>query len=389
MDKETIEEAVERFGTPIYLYDETILRKRVRMLLDLGLDNLFILYALKANSNPTLLSKIKDEGGARIGVDAVSPEEVSLARQIFPSGMVVFTGNNLTTKEALSVSQERVVLNIDSLSLLERIGSQITGERVWIRVNPDVGAGHHEHCITGGPESKFGIWHKLLPIAKAIVEKHNLQVTGLHQHIGSGILDTQDFQRATDAISGLISHFSDTLEFVDFGGGLGIPYKPNENPLDLAEMKNILAGFSEKHPGLTLVIEPGRFITAGAGLLVVEVTTLKHKPGTESYYVGVNSGFNHLARPIMYGAYHGIHNVSNLEGEKIPVDVVGNLCESGDCFARGRRLEMPREGDILVIEDAGAYGYSMASFYNLRPMPQEILLDKEGKLIRIRGERRA
>ena len=380
-----IQEATERFGTPLYFYEEQVIRDRVRQLLDLGVDSLLILYALKANSNLTLLEIIRDEGGNRIGVDAVSPGEVSLALQKFPPERVVFTGNNIATEEALEAMRQAVILNVDSLSLLERIGPSISGKKIWIRVNPDVGAGHHEHCITGGPESKFGIWHELLPAAGAMAENHGFEIHGIHQHIGSGILDVRHFQKAMEAMEVLIGSLPNTLRYVDFGGGLGIPYHPGDNPLNLAIMENLLQGFAARHRNLIPVIEPGRFLVSEAGTLVARVTTLKSEPQSRRVFVGVDSGFNHLVRPMMYGSFHRIENVSNPGGKLEPVNVVGNLCESGDCFAKDYMLSEPREGDLLAIRDAGAYGYSMASHYNLRPKPPEVLFTCNGSLIRIRG----
>ncbi len=392
LSNQFFQKTAETFGTPVYVYDESRIKCQLRRLFrHITYRPLAILYAVKANSNSHILKIIIDEYlkmGETVGIDAVSPGEVALILKagVLPEN-ILFTGNNTTDEEINFVVEKGVLPNIDSLSRLEKFGQKYPGHDVCVRINPDVGDGHHDHCITGGPESKFGIWYLEVGAIKKITESCKLKIIGVHQHIGSQTLDPDKFLFAMEVMLRVARNFPD-LKFIDFGGGLGVPYKPEEKPLDVealgAKMSSYFAEFCEEYnKPLRLVIEPGRYLVAEAGFLLVQVTTIKKNPDGR-IFIGVDSGFNHLDRPARYGSWHQIVNISNPTGPEVIVDIVGNLCESGDKFAVQRKIAGPREGDLLVINNAGAYGYSMSSNYNLRPRPPEVLVKGNGDIIEIR-----
>lgn len=386
IDREVFERIAEEFGTPVYVYGERYIQRQLRLLAEsITYQPKKILYAVKANFNPYILEIFKKAG---VGIDAVSPGEIALAlKGGFSPKDILFTGNNITDEEMDFAVEKGVLLNIDSLSRLEKFGKKYPGHKVCVRINPDVGAGHHDHCITGGPKSKFGIWYSEVEEIKRISESHQLEIVGIHQHIGSQILEVEKFLIAMEDLLKLAPNFPN-LEFIDFGGGLGVPYRPEENLLAIKEFgqktSEQFEGFCQKYGRrLTLVIEPGRYLVAEAGFLLTRVNTVKRNPDGR-VFVGVDSGFNHLIRPAMYGSFHPIFNISNPDGKKEKVDVVGNLCESGDKFAEQREISHVREGDLVVIGTVGAYGYSMSSHYNLRPRAAEVLIKPDNALQLIR-----
>lgn len=388
------EKIAKKFGTPVYVYDEKKIREQARLLYSsIPYQPKCLFYAMKANSNPSILNILKT---TKIGgIDAVSPEEFKKALEVgFRPEQIVFTGNNITDEEMDSAVNKKVRLNIDSLSRLEKLGKKYGGSEIWVRINSSIGAGHHSHCITGGPESKFGIWHTEAETIKRMAKKYGLKIVGLHQHIGSQILKVKVFLRAMEALLEVAKNFPD-LEGLDFGGGLGVPYKPGEKPLDVKRLGKKISkrfgNFCQSYDReLIMILEPGRYLVAEAGDLLTRVNTIKNNPDGR-IFVGVDTGFNHLIRPAMYGSYHEIINISNPHGynphgKKEKVDIVGNLCESGDKFATQREINHVIEGDLLVIKNAGAYGYSMASNYNSRAKPAEVLVgfDEKFRLIRKR-----
>jgi len=286
-----------------------------------------------------------------------------------------------------------VLINIDSLAQLRLMGEKYPGSDVCVRINPNVGAGHHNHVITGGPESKFGIHCARVDEVKKTVEKYGLKITGVHQHIGSGILSPEKFIEAMDVLLETAGKFDD-LSFIDFGGGIGVPYRDDEKRIDVGVLGQKISDefnrFCNRYgKRLRLVIEPGRYIVAECGYLLATVTAVKQ--GEKHRFVGVDTGFNHLVRPAMYGSYHRIINGSHVAGETTGQAIAGNICESGDTFTRDengivdRELPVFSEGDIVCICNAGAYGFSMSSNYISRPRPAEILV-KQGtsRLIRRR-----
>ncbi len=398
-----------KFGTPLYVYDEETMRSKVRALVQhVSYRPLKIYYAAKANTNLSILKLIRDEGKEAVGIDAVSPGEIELALKAgFRPSQIIFTSTSVTNEEMKFAINKKVLVNCDSLSQLERYGRLNPNSDVCFRVNPDVGAGHHSHVITGGPESKFGIWADDVPKAFAIAAKYRLKIVGMHQHIGSGILETGKFMAAMKVLLSVINKHKDELgglEFVDFGGGLGVPYRPGQKPIGLKEFgaaiselfTDFCSSFGRK---LSMAIEPGRFIVAESGALLCTVNTVKRTP--KHKFVGVDTGFHHLIRPMAYGSYHPIVVVDNCSsseesGKKRKMEkvaVCGDVCESGDVFTRDengivdRELPPIIEGDVLAILVAGAYGFSMASNYNTRPRPAEVLVNgKESRVIRKRED---
>ncbi|MBU6323319.1 MAG: diaminopimelate decarboxylase [Patescibacteria group bacterium] len=365
-----------KYGTPLYVYRQSVVAETYRRLrAAIPYPKTRIYYACKANANAKLLATLRRAGAC---IETVSPGEVALAlRAGFPPSRISFTCSNLSEKELLAVAKKGVRMHLDSLNQVRRIGAAFPGSSIFVRINTGLGAGHHSHVITGGPESKFGIYHTDIPELLRIVREYGLTVAGLEQHIGSNILDARAFVRAMRNLLESAKRFPD-LEAIDFGGGLGIPYRPEEKPLDVralgARVSAAFAKFCKAYGReLELAIEPGRYLVAEAGALLAEVTDRKET--TAHSFVGVDTGFNHLVRPMMYGSYHHIFNLTNPRGKKESVTVAGNICESGDIFAKHRALPAPRIGDLLLFADAGAYGYVMGSDYNQRPRPREIVLD--------------
>ncbi len=388
-----------QFGTPVYVYDEETIRSKVGLLLqNISYKPLKIYYAAKANANLSIMKIIKEEGKELVGIDAVSPGEIESALKAgFRPEQILFTSTSVTDDEMRFAVGKKILVNCDSLSQLERYGKINPNSKVCFRVNPDVGAGHHNHVITGGPETKFGIWVDDVGEALAIAAKHNLKVVGIHEHIGSGILETGKFLTAMNVLLSIVAKYKSQLqhlEFVDFGGGIGVPYRPDQKPIDFLEFGaavsklfgDFCSSFGKK---LVMVIEPGRFLVAESGVLLCTVNTIKQTP--KHKFVGVDTGFNHLIRPMAYGSYHPILVADNCNGnsgeKKEKVAVCGNICESGDVFTRNeegiadRELPPIREGDVLAILVAGAYGFSMASNYNARPRPPEVLVS--GRNVRV------
>ncbi|MFH1276505.1 MAG: diaminopimelate decarboxylase [Candidatus Woesearchaeota archaeon] len=368
----------EQFGTPLYVYDSNLIKQRYQELKEfIPHPRLRLYYAMKANYNPHILTLLMREGAF---IDAVSPAEVLLALNIgFQKEQIIFTANMMTDEEMQEVYQTGVLFNIGSLSELERFGKFFPGSEVCIRFNPEVVAGFHERVRTGGKDTKFGILLENLELVKEISKKYQLKIVGVHEHTGSGIPETVDMLSGLRNIINIINqeNFPD-LKFVDFGGGFQIPYQENELRKDYASFgKVVIELFDEccKQFGkeLNLVFEPGRYLVAESGVLVVQVNTIKEN--SNHLIVGVNSGFPQLIRPMFYNAYHKIGNLSNPKGLIKKYDVAGNICESGDYFTVARELPEIRVEDFLVIKDAGAYCYSMGGIYNLRAMPMEIMVN--------------
>lgn len=386
-----------KFGSPLYVYDESIIKERVRKLLtSVQYENLRIHYAMKANSNLRILELLRKEG---CYIDAVSQEEVLIALKAgFPPQKILYTAINLSLEDMWFAVKHKIRLNIGSLIALEIFGEYFPGSSVSIRINPDFGAGHHDHCVTGGRESKFGIFYSAgevndLSKVPDIIAQYNLKLVGIHAHIGSGILDETKYIELMKVILGLAKGFPG-LEFIDFGGGIGVPYMPEEKDFDLqafgSHLDALLTEFTQEYGSKpAIALEPGRFLVAESGYLLATITDIKKTP--KFTFIGIDSGFNHLIRPMAYGSYHGIINASNVEDTREEVAVSGYLCESGDVFTRNeegivpRLIPNPEIGNILALMNAGAYGYSMASNYNSRPKPAEVMVSNgKGKLIRRR-----
>lgn len=374
--------AADTFGTPVYVYEENVIRTQCQKL-KRHFPEIEFHYAVKANANPELLRIIREEG---IGAEAVSLGELNAAKRAgFPKSTLSFTCASLSEEELIKAARTGARINLDSLTQLETWGRNGLGKDVSLRINQGIGAGHHAHVMTGGPHSKFGITLKDIPKAKDMAALYGLRITSIQQHIGSNVLDADIFVKAVRALLGTAAKFPDVTH-VDFGGGLGIPYRPEEQELNLKtlgkSMRILLREFKDrKGREIVFAMEPGRFIVAESGTLVTSVTDLKET--TKRTFVGVNTGFNHLIRHAMYGAYHQIGIVGRRSGKKACITVAGNICESGDLLAINRLMLLPKIGELLAIRNAGAYGFSMASHFNLRALPKEVLLDGEGNLSEI------
>ena len=384
------------FGTPLYVIDENRIRdnyQRFYNAFSKYYPNFKVFYACKANTNLSVLKILEEEGCC---IDAVSPGEVYISRKMgFSGDRILFTGNNITNEELKFVLDQGAVLNIDSVSALKRLSEIIdpNGLKISFRVNPMVGAGHHDHCITGGVMSKFGIMDSEAVEVYELAKELGFNPIGMHSHIGSGILDPEPFKLAIEStidIAGKVHQEAGIdFEFVDFEGGVGIPYTPEENIVDIDTFaKENIALFKEKlkeydmgNP--TMYLEPGRYIVGDASDLLVRVNSVK-----QSYrkFIGVDAGFNTLLRPAMYDSYHHIVVANKMnEPDTEKVDIAGNVCESGDLFARDRPVPDIEEGDLLAILNAGAYGFTMSSNYNSRPLTPEVLV-KDGKCYLVREE---
>ena len=383
---ETLREAAERFGTPVYVHFEATVRARCRALAA-ALDGLptRLLYALKANATPAILRLIAEEG---FGFDAVSPGELALLRALgVDARRVLYTTTSASDAELDLVAASGALLNVDDVERLDTFGARYPGAEVCVRFNTGVGAGHHRHVVTGGKEAKFGVPLDQAEAVADVASRHGLRVVGVHQHAGSGVREPETLWPAVEGLLGVAPLFP-ALRFVNAGGGLGVPYRPGEAPLDVARLR---AGVAEPaldrlaamgRAGVEVWFEPGRYLVAESGALVTRVHTLK--PTADRVFAGTDSGFNQLLRPTLYDAYHALANLSNPDGPLQTYDVVGNVCESGDLFARQREVQELRRGDLLAVLDTGAYGVAMASTYNLRPLPAEVLVREDGTLELVR-----
>ena len=373
-----------QFGTPLYIYDGEKIVSQVKKLQEaFSSVPLKIKYATKALSNINILKLIRNVGA---GIDAVSIEEVKIGLLAgYTPEEIMYTPSGVEFEEIQEAVSMGIMINLDSLPLMEQFG-KIYGGTVGacIRINPHIMAGGNLKISVGHKESKFGISVEQLPMIVELVRKYQLNIIGLHIHTGSDILDAEVFLKGGNVLFEAAMKFPD-LKFLDFGGGFKVAYKPNDIATDIMEVgKAVGEAFQEfcvKYGRqLELWLEPGKFLVSEAGYLLVKATVIKETPTVT--FVGVDSGLNHLIRPMMYDAYHSLYNLSNTEGKKEKYNVVGYICET-DTIASHRELSKVSEGDLLVIKNAGAYGYSMASNYNSRLRPAEVLI-WHGKPLKIR-----
>jgi diaminopimelate decarboxylase len=385
-------ELVEKYGSPLYVYNEAILRERCRELKSLLKYKKFeVQFSAKANSNLTLLKILKDEG---INADAVSPGEIFIQLKAgFEPSQIFYVSNNASAEELKFAIENNVTVSVDSVSQLDLFGRLNPGGRVAIRFNPGIGAGHCEKVVTAGSNTKFGVDAVFLPEIKELIHKHDLRLVGINQHIGSLFMDRKPYMDSVRALFDIAVNF-DGLEFIDMGGGFGVPYNKQggEERLDLRllgnELDEIITEFMRLYGReIKVKIEPGRYIPAESSVLLGTVHTVKYNYGKK--YIGTDIGFNVFSRPVMYNSYHDIeiYRKDRKKSENCEVvNVVGNICETGDIITKERLLPQIFEGDILGILDTGAYGYAMSSNYNSRLRPAEILITETGdeKLIRRR-----
>jgi diaminopimelate decarboxylase len=339
-------------------------------------------YAVKALSNVNILSYMHNLGA---GLDTVSIQEVKLGLSAgVPAQMIIFTPNGVSLEEIEEAAELGVQINIDNLSILEQFGSKHPDVPVCIRINPHVMAGGNANISVGHIDSKFGISIHQLPHIVRIVENTGMCINGIHMHTGSDILDIDVFLHAAEILFTTAKSFHD-LEFLDFGSGFKVPYHPNDIETNIEELGQKLGerfkSFCKDYgKELTLAFEPGKFLVSEAGYFLTQVNVVKQT--TSTVFAQVNSGFNHLIRPMLYGSQHHIENISNPNGRERFYSVVGYICET-DTFANNRRINEISEGDLLCFHNAGAYCFSMASNYNSRFRPAEIFWHQgEAKLIR-------
>ena len=375
-----------QFGSPVYVYDAEKIQSQFHRLTSAfaKVKQLKINYAVKALSNISVLKFLHQQGA---GMDTVSIQEVRLSLEAgVPPEMIIYTPNGVSLKEIEKAADLGVQINIDNLSILEQFGTRHPNVPVCIRINPHVMAGGNHNISVGHIDSKFGISIHQLPHVQRIVENTKMTVNGIHMHTGSDILDIDVFLHASEILFDAARHFDD-LAFIDFGSGFKVPYHQGDIETNIEEFGERLSiRFNEfcKEYGkpLTLAFEPGKFLVSEAGKFLVQVNVVKQT--TSTVFAQVDSGFNHLIRPMLYGSQHQITNVSNPKGRERFYSVVGYICET-DTFANNRRISEIREGDILAFSNAGAYAFTMASNYNSRYRPPEVLwYQGEAHLIRKR-----
>ena len=384
MENNVLTSIANQFGSPIYVYDAEKMEHQYKRLTQAfqNVPQLRINYAVKALSNVNILSYMHSLGA---GLDTVSIQEVKLGLYAgVPAQMIIFTPNGVSLEEIEEAAVLGVQINIDNLSLLEQFGSKHPDVPVCIRINPHVMAGGNANISVGHIDSKFGISIHQLPHIVRIVENTGMRINGIHMHTGSDILDIDVFLHAAEILFTTAKSFHD-LEFLDFGSGFKVPYHPNDIETNIEELGQKLGerfkSFCKDYgKELTLAFEPGKFLVSEAGYFLTQVNVVKQT--TSTVFAQVNSGFNHLIRPMLYGSQHHIENISNPNGRERFYSVVGYICET-DTFANNRRINEISEGDLLCFHNAGAYCFSMASNYNSRFRPAEIFWHQgEAKLIR-------
>lgn len=387
------EDIVKEYGTPLYVYNEEILRKHMDAVANVITKYPYTAnYSIKANTNIHILKLALEEGN---NCDAMSVGEIMmLLKAGFPVERIFFVPNNVGADELKFAIEKGVMTSLDSLEQLELYGTLNPGGKCAVRINPGVGAGHHEKVVTAGKKTKFGIAEEDIPKIFEICEKYNLTIAGINQHIGSLFMDPEPYLKAVTNLLRIARGFKN-LEFVDFGGGYGIPYHKldGEAEYPMEDFKErlvpILDEFVNDYGKAPLFkSEPGRYCVAEGSVILGRVNATKQNAG--KHYAGTDIGMNVLVRPSMYDSWHDIEIIR--DNEVVPrenmseITVTGNICESGDLLAKDRMMPEIKSGDLACVLDAGAYGYSMCSSYNSRPRPAEVMICKDGsvKLIRRR-----
>lgn len=386
MENQELIKIANEFGSPLYVYNGDKIESQYKRLKKAfhKIESFKIYYAVKALSNVSILKLLKKTGS---GLDTVSIEEVQLGLHAgFEPHEIIFTPNGVSLQEIEMVAKLGVQINIDNLSILEQFGTKNPSIPVCIRINPHVMAGGNANISVGHIDSKFGISIHQLPHILRVIENTKMHINGIHMHTGSDILDVEVFLYAAEILFETAKNFKE-LDFIDFGSGFKVPYKKGDIETDVEEFgKKLTKRFLnfEKEYGrpLTLAFEPGKFLVSEAGVFLASVNVVKQT--TSTVFAGINSGFNHLIRPMLYGSQHHIDNISNTKGKERFYTVVGYICET-DTFATNRRINEIHEEDILCFRNAGAYCFSMASNYNSRVKPAEVLwLNNQAHLIRQR-----
>ena len=385
------ENLVKEFGTPLYVYNEEIIRNRMHAVSEVITKYPYTAnYSIKANTNIHILKLALEEN---LNCDAMSEGELRMLEAAgFPIDRIFFVPNNVSEEDLQYAIDKGIMTSLDSLSQLETYGKLNPGGSCAVRINPGVGAGHHEKVVTGGKKTKFGIAEEDIDSIFEIAKKYNLTIAGINQHIGSLFMEPTPYLQAVSNLLRIAKKF-ENLKFIDFGGGYGIPYHKldDEAPYDMEAFKKalepILDDFVKDYGYAPLFkSEPGRFCVAEGCVLLGRVHAVKQNAGHD--FAGTDIGMNVLVRPSMYDSWHDIEVIR--EGKTVkrdslkPINVCGNICESGDLLAKDRMLPEIKKGDIACVLDAGAYGYSMCSTYNSRPRPAEVLICKDGSVKVIR-----
>ncbi len=386
MDRNQLLELTNKYGGPLYVYNTDTIKNQYNNITTAfsKVKNVKINYAVKALSNVNILKVFKQLGS---GLDTVSIQEVQLGLLAgFDPKDIIYTPNGVSLKEIEDVAKLGVQINIDNLSILELFGQKHPKIPVCIRINPHIMAGGNSRISVGHIDSKFGISIHQVPHIKRVVENTGMHINGIHMHTGSDILDIDTFLMATEILFDVAKNFKN-IEFIDFGSGFKVPYKEGDIQTNISDLgKKLSKRFNDfcKEYGkdLTLMFEPGKYLVSQSGYFLAKVNVIKQT--TSTVFAGIDSGLNHLIRPMFYNAYHKIENISNPKGRERFYSIVGYICET-DTFGSNRRINEIREEDVLCFYNAGAYCFSMASNYNSRYRPAEVMIhDGKDYLIRKR-----
>ena len=377
MDRKALLELTGKYQSPLYVYDTEKIISQYKKITGAfsKVKNLKINYAAKALSNINIL---KVFNSLKSGLDTVSIQEVKLGLKAgFAPENIIYTPNGVSLQEIEDVAKLGIQINIDNLSILELFGQKHPKVPVCIRINPHIMAGGNSKISVGHIDSKFGISIHQVPHIKRVVENTGMRINGVHMHTGSDILDIDTFLRASEILFNTAKEF-DNIDFIDFGSGFKVPYKEGDISTNIEELgKKLSLRFNnfckEYGKDVTLMFEPGKFLVSEAGYFLAKVNVIKQT--TSTVFAGIDSGLNHLIRPMFYNSYHHIENISNPKGRERFYSIVGYICES-DTFGSNRRINEISEGDILCFHNAGAYCYSMASNYNSRYRPAEVMIYK-------------
>ena len=399
MNLELLTELIEKYGSPLYIYDYEILQDRCEKMMKfketlkakLKHVKINIHYSSKANSNPAILKIVKNIG---LYADSMSPFELKMCQKSgFNKKEILYVCNNIDKNEMKLVNKEGILICFDSISQVEAWGELFPNTDIMIRINPGIRVvGHSKKVITSGKETKFGISEENFTELLRVIKKHNLNLIGIHQHLGSLFLNDKidDYIQGVKSGLELINKYFPNIKILDLGGGFGVPYKPEEKALDLNLLADrlcaVLKDFLDEIPNIhELKFEPGRYIPCESGMIIGKVIANKYE--NKTWWIGTDIGMNQLVRPSMYNAYHEISILTHNEEKNIvKANVCGNICESSDILGKNIYLPLPNIDDIIIVKNAGAYGYSMASNYTGRLRPAEVMIygDNSEKLIRKR-----
>ena len=375
----------DKHGLPLFVYDGGTITRQIESLRSaLDVPALEIHYACKALNTIGIVKHIHNHG---CGIDTVSPGEIVIALQAgVPASEISFTPSGVLTEEYAFAISKGVHVHVDQFHVLDWLDSHYPGLEITLRFNPAIQAGGHSKLQVGSDGSKFGIMSHQVDAIKEKTRSLSLRITGVHMHLGSDIGDSGSFDQAYEYLLTIAHQWADSIQRIDLGGGFKIPYHPQDHSIDMPAFgRKISQRFrrfcEEIGRPLTMVVEPGKYVVSAAGYLLMEVSAIRD--GGSIPMAFVSSGFNHFLRPMNYGAYHHLINLSNPEGDVHHYDIVGYLCET-DNFASNRPIHEIRKGDILCLMNAGAYGYTMASNYNTRPRPAEVLIADDGRTQLIR-----